>query len=140
MSVFYDGVKIGDFPLHSGGSSPVLFDVPAMLWLNRDRKYIQDTLIAAIPNVSFDAIVGIEFGGALLATLLSEWFQDKNLGFWRKDGTVILSWAKQNIVLIDDVRTTGASFEKAKQCLEMAGHKVVASVALINRSKHGSAA
>ena len=134
MSVF-DGVKIGDFTLHSGDSSPVLFDVPSMLWSNRERKYIQDILISRLPNQSYDAIVGIEFGGAILATLLMEWLQDKHLGFYRKDGTIILSWPHQNIILIDDVKTTGNSLREAKRNLEAAGHIVVQSICLIGRRK-----
>lgn len=132
MSVF-EGIKIGDFTLHSGNHSPVLYDVPSMLWRNRDRKYIQDTLIAKIGNVDFDAIVGIEFGGALLAVLLSEWYQDKMLGFYRKDGTIILEWPAQKIILVDDIVTTGTSIEEAKAALEEAGHRVIYSMCLIRR-------
>jgi len=133
MSVF-DGVRIGDFTLHSGGSSPIMFNVPSMLWSNRDRKYIQDTLIARMPTLSYDAIVGIEFGGALLACLLSEWLADKRLGFYRKDGTVIVAGTAQRIMLIDDVETTGASFVEATAALEAAGHKVIGRVSFIRRN------
>jgi orotate phosphoribosyltransferase len=132
MSVF-DGVKIGTFELHSGGTSQVLFDVPAMLLRSADRKYIQNVLIGRMSSY-FNAIVGIEFGGALLAMLLGEWYADKVVGFYRKDGTVVLGWPRQNVVLIDDVRTTGASFAEARAALEAAGHTVVQEIALIDRS------
>lgn len=132
MSVF-DGVKLGDFTLHSGGSSPVLFDVPAMLELNRDRKYIQDILISRMPNVTFHAIVGIEFGGGLLAMLLAEWFQDKRLGFYRKDGGLTLKFPNEKIVLVDDVVTTGSSIAEARLALAAAGHEVISVISFINR-------
>jgi orotate phosphoribosyltransferase len=131
MSVF-DGVKIGTFELHSGSTSQVLFDVPAMLWDGADRNYIKDVLMHKQP-LTYDAIVGIEFGGALLAVLMGERC-DKHIGFYRKDGTITLAWAKQRVVLIDDVRTTGASFAEARAALEAAGHTVVQEIALIDRS------
>ena len=132
MSVF-DGVRVGEFKLHSGGTSPVLFDVPAMLWEPRDRCYVRDLLVLQMPDVAWDAIVGVEFGGAVLAALLAEAYPDKHLGFVRKSGEVIVPGDAWRCIVVDDVETTGASLREAQAALERAGNTVVGTVVLVRR-------
>lgn len=135
MTVF-EGVRVGDFALHSGGKSPVLFDVPSMLKTKRERDYISAVLREYWPNSLHDHIVGIEFGGALLAMLLGQWFMDKRIGFYRPATNEIIGcWPQSQVVLIDDVATTGGSLAQATAALEAAGHKVVHECVLIDRRK-----
>ena len=137
MSVF-DGVKVRrepEFPLHSGGTSPVLFDVPAMLGTKADRDYLSNLLTGRILKFDFNTIVGIEFGGSLLALLLVESFRQSkvDIGFYRKDGSLVMPGAARRCILVDDVVTTGSSLNEVQRALEAAGHTVVQAVWVVDR-------
>src|SRR5574337_1232127 len=127
MSIL-DGVKIGNFRLHSGSKSPVLFDVMEMIKEPRDRDYVKTTLIdqvyEKIPQMGLNDlyIVGIEFGGAILAAMVADNFSQK-LAFVRKDGTCTLKPGVylEEAVIVDDVYTTGSSIAMARSALESIG-------------------
>lgn len=122
--------------LHSGQTSHLVIDVIWMLTDPRLRKNIIQEMSAKISPVNTVTIVGIETGGAILASLVAE---QKNMmyGVYRKDGTLIMpkdTVDKKDVIIIDDVKTTGKSLEEARQALEDKGFHVTAIYTAVDRS------
>lgn len=100
--------KEGDFTLHSGEKSSYLFDVMELIGNTKFHHeytwFIED-----------EYLVGIEFGGAVLAALGSQYNTldiDDRFGIVRKNGT-LYGYIPDNYTLIDDVVTTENSIRKA---------------------------
>lgn len=133
------GIKIYEElqELHSGGESHVIFDVLKMISDGRDRYTIISSLYDQCKNEYYkaDAIIGIEFGGAILAALMSNHLMNgKPLGFYRKDGSLILPNGEiKKVILIDDVITTGQSVNDAKNRLQWHAIEVIKVVCVVDR-------
>ena len=111
----------GDFILHSGDKSNVLYDVGKVItnpeFIKQFRTFIEHQKF----------LVGIEFGGAMLAAL-----SGKPFGIVRKDGTVYGD-IPDTYTLIDDVITTGASIDAA---IDSIGKEPSKICCIVNRSEH----
>lgn len=143
MSVF-DAVLISPdalFKLSSGRTSPVKFQVERMLHTPLDRKYVLDLLDEKLRNtygaLALDTFTfaGVETGGWLLATLLAE-RHGSYLLFVTKDGHIITGSPPHpsQVILVDDVFTTGESLAKAHQALNQAGYLDIRHLTLIRRT------
>lgn len=137
------------FPLHSGGSSPVLFDVMAMMGDDKTLDFIVDSLRSRITadwhrlsmSSQMRAIAGIELGGAVLAGLIAH-KMGLSLVVVRKDGTTShkapppdhpVHLVTSYVALIDDVITTGASIDAAEAALKAAGWSVLGPYCVVDR-------
>jgi orotate phosphoribosyltransferase len=106
-SIIYTCLTEGDYVLHSGQKSMYLFDVMKLI---RDYDWCKEFY----QFVDNDFIVGIEFGGAILATL-DGGNQNEDFAIIRKDGTIYGSSIPKDYVLLDDVVTTENSLRKVME-------------------------
>ena len=101
-------LRRGDFTLHSGQKSKYLFDIMKLInnedFLSKFREFTKG-----------DFLVGIEFGGAILASLDGGY--TKKFAIIRKDGTIYGSPIPKKYVLLDDVVTTENSVRMASEQL-----------------------
>lgn len=148
MSIF-DGILINTeqpFTLHSGGTSPVKFDVTQMLYDVQTRDYIAQILVNNTRQIASDlpqVVVGIETGGAYCALLLLDYLrrnmnQGPYFGIVNKDGTCTLPQTTGDVVpclLVDDVVTTGNSFDEAGRILAALGYLVAAKTFVVDRRR-----
>jgi orotate phosphoribosyltransferase len=110
-NIIYHSLIKGNFILHSGQKSTYMFDIMKLI-SNFDfhREFCQ--------FVNDDFLVGIEFGGAILATV-----NGLDFAIIRKDGTIYGSPIPKRFVLLDDVVTTENSLRTAiKQIHDQTGY------------------
>jgi len=101
-SIIHTCLKEGNFTLHSGQKSKYLFDVIKLI----DNFDFQQEFARFVDG---DFLVGIEFGGSILAMLNG----NENFAIIRKDGTIYGNKIPKEYVLIDDVITTENSVRTA---------------------------
>ena len=105
----------GNFTLHSGQKSNYIFDIMKLI-RNEDFLKEFDEFIKG------DFIVGIEFGGSILAALNANSRYQRNFAIIRKDGTIYGDSIPKHYVLLDDVVTTENSLRTAMKQLGGIGH------------------
>ncbi len=128
-SVIYNCLKEGDFLLHSGQRSKYLFDVMRLI-----RNY--DFCDEFYQFVNNNFIVGIEFGGAILATL-DGGSQNKDFAIIRKDGTIYGNLILKDYVLLDDVVTTEHDLREAmEQIYQQTGYYPSKIKCIVDRRKY----
>lgn len=124
--------KTGDFTLSSGEKSDFYYDLKEAMG---DPLILKDIIEKIIKTHNFDeidVIIGIEYGGVPLAVGVSI-ATGKPFAVLRKKkkayGTEKRIEGYQGfgkVLLLDDVKTTGGSIEKAKEYLFDMGYRVVA--------------
>lgn len=99
--------KEGAFKLHSGEMTDHIYDIMELI---NNAEFLFE-LMKLVNHWSWNRnyIVGIEFGGSILATYTGI---NKEFGIVRKDGTVYGN-IPDDYMLIDDVVTTENSIRKA---------------------------
>ena len=113
-------IKHGDFLLHSGQRSNVLYDVNELLTDAPSRNYILDK----IPESGH--YVGIATGGAILAGIISS---KREARFSMvKDGKLKGEVPEGEWLLIDDVVTTGKSLLEAISLVGSNPKQIVAAI------------
>jgi orotate phosphoribosyltransferase len=138
MSVF-DGVVLGKHTLSSGKESNVKFVIERMLENATDRFYVTQLLKENKRcNSSYAAVAGLETGGALCGLLLASVEQKS---FFTLDKDYVPSrlpfYANEEVLLVDDVVSTGASVQKGMAALVKAGFKCVEYTCAIDRREMG---
>ena len=131
-SLISKGIETGDFELHSGSRSSWRWNLDSCDW-QKELPYWIDTLVE---DNSINR-AGIETGGQLLA-----WMSPSFTGMLRitKEGIVYIrrplrSW---QVILIDDVVTTGQSMEDAEIALDKHGIEVVQRICVLDRREEES--
>ena len=99
-------LKQGNFTLHSGQKSEYIFDVMQLI---ADFDFQQEFC----EFVNGDFLVGVEFGGSILAMLNG----NEDYAIIRKNGTIYGSLIPKDYVLLDDVVTTENSLRTAMKQL-----------------------
>lgn len=132
--------KVGNFTLSSGKKSKFYYDVKEAMGEPQVLQKIFAQLMQRIP-INVDLFVGIEYGGIPLAIICSV-MTGKPYAVLRKNkkrhGTLskIEGYkGKGNVVLLDDVYTTGTSIKKAKKFLKGKGYEVIETLTVMDRSK-----
>ncbi|MEM4080072.1 MAG: orotate phosphoribosyltransferase [Metallosphaera sp.] len=131
---------IGHFVLTSGKTSPYYIDL---------RKFpsfpeflsVVDEAVVKVKDLGFDFIVGIATGGVPFASFLACKL-GLPMGYVRLEkkgyGTNKLVEAEisgRNVLLVDDVTTTGGSLEKAIIEITNSGGKVVGALTIVDREE-----
>ena len=150
-----ESLLFGDFTLVSGKKSKFYFDskrttlLPEGAWLT--ARVILDELKAR--NIQADAIGGMTLGADPIVCPIAamSYQEDKPLRAFivRKEGKKAHGTESRiegvlnpgsDVVVVDDVVTTGGSTLSAIEAVEQAGHKVVAVLALVDREQGGAEA
>ena len=127
-SIIYTSLKRGDFTLHFGQKSTHLFDIMKLI---RDYDFCEEFY----NFVDGDFLVGIEFGGAILATL-DGGNANEDFAVIRKDGTIYGSPIPKDYVLLDDVVTTENSIRLAiEQIYNKTGYYPIKIKCIVDRRK-----
>lgn len=128
----------GNFQLSSGQYSEYYYDVKEAMGEPAILQKMFAKLMQDIP-MDTELFVGIEYGGIPLALVCSV-MTGKPYAILRKmkkeHGTkkrIEGSKIKGRTVLLDDVKTTGASIESAKRYLEGEGYNVIKTLTVMER-------
>lgn len=130
--------KEGDFYLSSGEYSEYYYDLKEAMGDPTVLQKIFAQLVVEIP-LETEVFVGIEYGGIPLAIICSV-MTGKPYAVLRKakktHGTrkrIEGSRKKGNAVLLDDVKTTGTSIQKARDYLESEGYNIIKVLTIMER-------
>lgn len=135
-------VLFGDFTLKDGTKSNIFIDVgqitqPWDLPMLRDSGFVLHD-----KDFKIDVIVGIPYKGIPLAYMLSD-ITGKPYDYYRKDyktygelGTFITKEMKpgMNVVIVDDVLTSGSSKQEALRMIKLRGGNPAAIMVIVDRT------
>lgn len=137
-----------DIKLASGASSTFYFDMKRTTFDPEGAALIADLMFAALKDVPADYVGGLEMGAVPLVACLSQRsFPDRPVrGFFvrkkpKDHGTRRLieglmegeSLSGANVVLVEDVTTTGGSVVQAVEAVEADGGTVTTIVTVVDR-------
>ncbi len=135
-------LKFGKFILSSGKESDVYVDLRLLYSYPNEFKKIIEALIEKINSYVFDCICGIPTGGlplsVVVAYLLNKPFiyvrkKEKSYGRKRRiEGNLTVC---NNVLIIDDVATTGRSLKDAIEVLREAGCVVDETLVVVDREE-----
>ena len=135
-------VKIGDFTLSSGKHSNFYIDCRKVTLHPRGAKLIGKIILEKIKGLSVDAIGGLTLGadpitsavvtlGDIPGFIVRK--KEKEHGTKQKiEGLIEKGW---NVVIVEDVATTGASAMEALLAAEAVGAKVVKVISVVDREE-----
>ncbi|MDK6028465.1 orotate phosphoribosyltransferase [Ignisphaera sp. 4213-co] len=135
-------IKIGSFKLTSGLESPYYIDLRLLYSFPELRSKIIDELISRFSVFrKCDVVLGIATSGLVLASIIADKL-NKPLAYVRierkEHGTKSLVEGivtDKQVVIVDDVATTGGSIEHAITAVKELGGKPIAAVTVIDREQ-----
>ncbi len=140
-------VKIGEFTLSSGKKSGFYVDCRKVTLHPEGAKLIGKIILDKIKGAKVDAVGGLTLGADPITSsvvMLSDIpgfivrKKEKEHGTKQKiEGMIAPGW---NVVIVEDVATTGASALDAIRAAEEAGAKVVKVIAIVDREEGASEA
>jgi orotate phosphoribosyltransferase len=135
-------VKTGDFTLSSGKKSNLYIDCRKITLHPQGAKLIAKIILEKIKGLKVDAIGGLTLGadpitGAVVAFSDIPGFivrkKEKEHGTKQKiEGIIAPGY---NVVIVEDVATTGASALQAIEAVEAIGAKVVKVISVVDREE-----
>jgi orotate phosphoribosyltransferase len=135
-------VKTGDFTLSSGKKSNLYIDCRKITLHPQGAKLIAKIILEKIKGLKVDAIGGLTLGadpitGAVVALSDIPGFivrkKEKEHGTKQKiEGIIAPGY---NVVIVEDVATTGASALQAIEAVEAIGAKVVKVISVVDREE-----
>tara|TARA_B100000614_G_C14530685_1_gene486396 strand:- start:353 stop:1021 length:669 start_codon:yes stop_codon:yes gene_type:complete len=143
-----------DIKLASGASSTFYFDMKRTTFDPEGAALIADLMFAALDGTDADYVGGLEMGAVPLVACLSQRsFPERPVrGFFvrkkpKDHGTRRLieglmegeSLSGKNVILVEDVTTTGGSVMQAVEAVEADGGKVTTIVTVVDRLEGASA-
>ena len=138
-------VKFGDFTLASGKKSDFYVDCRKVTLHPKGAKLIGKIILEKIKGIKVDAVGGLTLGadpiiGAVITLSDIPGFivrkKAKEHGTQQKiEGLIEKGW---NVVIVEDVATTGGSAKQAIEAAEAVGAKVVKVIAVVDRQEGAS--
>jgi orotate phosphoribosyltransferase len=135
-------VKTGEFTLSSGKKSNFYVDCRKVTLHPEGAKLIAKIILEKIKDLKVDAVGGLTLGAdpiaAAVVTLsdIPGFIVRKNAKEHgtrqRIEGLIEKGW---NVVIVEDVVTTGASAKEAIEAAEAAGAKVVKVISVVDREE-----
>ncbi len=135
-------IKTGEFTLSSGKKSNFYVDCRKVTLDPQGAKLIGNIVLSKIKNLKVDAVGGLTLGAdpitAAVVTLgnLPGFIvrkKEKEHGTKQKiEGMIEPGW---NVVIVEDVTTSGASALQAIEAAERAGAKVLKVIAIVDREE-----
>ena len=143
-----NALKFGEFTLKSGRKSPYFFNASALIEHGSLDK-LGEILAAKVKdsNLEFDMIFGPAykgiFLGSILATKLSKegnmpiCFNRKEVKDHGEGGSLIGALPKGNVLIIDDVISSGLAIREALDYLRKYGVNVAGALVTLDRQEQG---
>ena len=133
------GLLRGHFRLTSGLHSSTYLQSALVLQHPEDARRLGAALAARFPGADVSAVVAPALGGILVAHEVARALGVRGLFTEREEGRMTLRrgftlGAKERVLVVEDVITTGGSTREVVGCVEGAGGEVVAVGALVDRS------
>lgn len=135
-------IKVGEFTLASGVKSNFYVDCRKVTLLPQGAKLIAQIILEKIKNLKVDAIGGLTLGADPITSAVVTLSnipgfivrkKAKEHGTQQKiEGLIEPGW---NVVIVEDVATTGTSAKQAIEAAEAAGAKVVKVIAVVDREE-----
>src|SRR3989339_1854912 len=135
-------VKTGDFTLSSGKKSNIYIDCRKVTLHPKGAKLIGKIILEKIKGLKVDAIGGLTLGADPITSAVVTLSdipgfivrkKEKEHGTQQKiEGLIDKGW---NVVIVEDVSTTGASAMQAIQAVEAIGAKVVKVICVVDREE-----
>ena len=143
-----NALKFGNFTLKSGRKSPYFFNVAAFIE-HGALDELAEILVAKIKdsNLKFDMIFGPAYKGIFLGSILgTKLSKDRNIPicFNRKEvkdhgegGSLIGAIPKGNVLIIDDVVSSGLAIREALTVLESYDVNISGALVTLDRQEKG---
>jgi len=135
-------VKFGDFTLSSGKKSDFYIDCRKVTLYPEGAKLIAKIILEKIKGLKVDAVGGLTLGAdpitssvVALSNIPGFIVRKKEKEHGTKQKIEGLLEPKWNVVVVEDVATTGASALEAVQAVEAAGAKVVKVISIVDREE-----
>ena len=135
-------VKTGEFTLASGKKSNFYVDCRKVTLDPQGAKLIGKIVLEKIKNLKVDAIGGLTLGAdpitsavVTLGNIPGFIVRKKEKEHGTKQGIEGMIERGWNVVIVEDVATTGASALQAIEAAEGAGAKVVKVIAIVDREE-----
>ncbi|MDD1684415.1 MAG: orotate phosphoribosyltransferase [Methanoregula sp.] len=138
LLVRYKAIEFGEFTLASGAKSSYYIDVKSAV---THPDFLATVAIRVAETFEFDVIAGVAVGGVPLAVAVSletkkpyAIIRSSEKGHGKKD-PVIGSVRGKNVLLIEDVTTSGGSALHGIEALRAAGARVGRVVTVVDREQ-----
>ena len=143
-----NALKFGDFTLKSGRKSPYFFNASAFIEYGALDE-LGEILAAKVKdsNLKFDMIFGPAYKGIFLASILATklskegnmpiCFNRKEIKDHGEGGTLIGAIQKGNVLIIDDVVSSGLAIREALTFLNGNGVNICGALVTLDRQEKG---
>ena len=143
-----NALKFGDFTLKSGRKSPYFFNASAFIEYGALDE-LAEILAAKVKdsNLKFDMIFGPAYKGIFLASILATklskegnmpiCFNRKEIKDHGEGGTLIGAIQKGNVLIIDDVVSSGLAIREALTFLNGNGVNICGALVTLDRQEKG---
>ncbi|RLF24322.1 MAG: orotate phosphoribosyltransferase [Thermoprotei archaeon] len=135
-------VKIGSFKLTSGMWSPIYIDLRRLPSHPEEFDRITDICARRVKDLKFDLICGIATGGIPLAAVVAFKLKKPFIYARKEEKRHGLSrliegdyTAGSEVLIIDDVATTGGTLERVVKALRNQGLKVSQALVVVDREQ-----
>lgn len=139
-----NALQIGHFILSSGKHSSIYLQSALVLSIPEHLKKIAYDMEVLIKNTieidKIDLVVSPAMGGIIIGSKVGEILNKKTIFLERVNGKFALRrgfeiYQDNNILLIEDVLTTGKSSYESIECIKSFGANVICLASIINRSE-----